>query len=187
MKRFFAFSRAFISSPRKYLAELDMELGALERTVNFINHNPDKINALVDLINALDRFEKDAVLTQGISQLKKKNYRSLDKLIRELEGLERFIFALNKRHNRSKSGEVVSAQNVFLGGVSRLAIRSVQYWQANEDSLRSSIRYGECINGKVSPSEWWIINDLLAGQIIDTTREVLAISTDQIKAVLVNN
>ena len=73
MKKVSAFLRSSISSSKNDLKRVEIELRELRKRVIYINGNPVKVRAMVEVVKYLSRLEDKNVFDGTIVSLEKKN------------------------------------------------------------------------------------------------------------------
>jgi len=128
----------------------------------------NKIEALIKLFNEVSRlqdedFPQELASVRWLSRDKRKARGSL---IIEIKIAGRNMYKMN----RTKKGETVTADNVFLGDLFGLWTKPASYWLKNETSLKATHRP----DIKGNPTEWYLIHDYQCGTFVkDRTESML--------------
>lgn len=172
MKKVSAFLRSSISSSKNDLKRVEIELRELRKRVIYINGNPVKVRAMVEVVKYLSRLEDKNVFDGTIVSLEKKNYGQLDDVLIAFYELKSYLGSARRGrfgHNRAKPGERVSASNVYLGGVSGLDMKPASYWLKNRKELETVFKKNVGTAGNQPVSKWWLVNNSLADDYVKKT------------------
>ncbi len=167
MRRMFAFLKPKTSELNNDLVKLATKLTALKEQVEPLRLKTNQVEAFVELIQILYRFQDGRTLDKAILALRKRNNESLIAILRGLYGFNRYIRALDKRHNLSEPGETICAYNInfYCGGAKEADLVPVSYILENETKLKNHFKE-HAVNGIKPCSEWYLVNDILARVMI---------------------
>lgn len=167
MKRVFAFLKPRTSEFNKDLVKVATKLSALKDQVEPLRSKTNQVEAFVELIQILYKFQEGRALDKAILALRKRNDESLSLILRELRGFNKYIKALDKRHNLSEPGEAICAYCIsfYCGGAKESDLVPISYILENEAVLKKQFRE-HAVNGIKPCSEWYLANDILARVMI---------------------
>lgn len=167
MKRVFAFLKPRTSEFNKDLVKVATKLSALKDQVEPLRSKTNQVEAFVELIQILYKFQEGRMLDKAILALRKRNDESLSLILRELRGFNKYIKALDKRHNLSEPGEAICAYCIsfYCGGAKEADLVPISYILENEAVLKKQFRE-HAVNGIKPCSEWYLANDILARVMI---------------------
>ncbi len=127
--------RSLFVDPRKELAKIMPELeqlrGALKRAVL----GSDPLNRLVGFFDAVSKWH-DRGLNDVIELFEQVNYGQYDGVIDRLQILQAHLVAAGRDEygwNRTKYGETVTADKVFLGNICGLFTHPISFWATRKD------------------------------------------------------
>lgn len=181
MKKVIAFLRSSVSNSRNDLEKVEIELRDLRRRVVYINANPNKVKAMVELIKVLSSLEEKNTFNGVIASLKKKNYGQLEEVLDAFQELESHLRDARRGkfgHNRAEADMRVSADNIYLGGVLGLEMQTASYWLKNRRAEDKIYKTNIGIPGNQSVSNWWLVNNHLAGNYVKSSMEGIVKNVD---------
>ena len=167
MKKFFKIAQAQLWSvvfPAKNdLKKIRNELDSLEKEMLEISKMDNKVEAIIRLFKVISPIQDNGGFSQTICELQKKNFGQLDQIISALEVLQihfrragRYEYGMN----RTKPGEEVTPEKVFLGNVFGFLTKPASYWLENQEECKKEIRSDVSFKDRKDPvSTWDIIND----------------------------
>ncbi len=158
------------------LKKIRNELDSLEKEMLEISKMDNKVEAIIRLFKVISPIQDNGGFSQTICELQKKNFGQLDQIISALEVLQihfrragRYEYGMN----RTKPGEEVTPEKVFLGNVFGFLTKPASYWLENQKRF-------EAEDSRVTPkagcglkyiSVWYCINDYQAGGFVKSHTE----------------
>ncbi|MFA5838736.1 MAG: hypothetical protein WC849_02260 [Candidatus Paceibacterota bacterium] len=143
MKKVIAFLKSFFMSPKKDIEKIALQLQALGEQVKFVASMPNKVEAIVKLFQVVSPIQDSGGFSQTLSVLRAKNYGQLNEVLETLEILQKHLHNAGRCQygmNRTKSGEQVTAADVFLGDVFGIWTKSASYWLSKQEELKKEFR-----------------------------------------------
>lgn len=139
MKRTWAFLLSFFFSPKNDLKKVKKQLDVLKIEISTIKNmeHSAAIHSIVKLFQVISPIQDAGGVTKLISVLKKKNYGQLDQKIEALEILQLHFNTAGRDQyglNRTKVGEEVTFNNVFLGNVDGIWTKTAAYWLEHREA-----------------------------------------------------
>lgn len=169
MKKVLAFLRSSISNSRNDLEKVEIELRDLRRRVIYINANPNKVKAMVELIKVLSSLEEKNTFDGVISSLEKKNYGQLEEVLDAFYELKLYLRSAKRGkfgHNRAEPDMRVSSENIYLGGEFGLELKTASYWLKNRREEDQIFKTNIGIPGNQPVSNWWLVNNRIAADYV---------------------
>lgn len=167
MKRMFAFLKPKTSEFNKDLVKVSTKLLILKDQVEPLRLKTNQVEAFVEIIKILYKFQEERALDKAILALRKRNDESLMLVIRDLQGFNKYIKAIDRRHNLSEPGEEISSYCIsfYCRGAKEDDLVPISYILENEAKLKNQFRE-HAVNGIKPCSEWYLANDILARVMI---------------------
>ena len=146
---------------------LNLFIERITSDIQKIENTPNKVQALVSYYQLLEFVETADHLGKAyLEKLEKRNYLGLNK--KKIQILKSFL-KNNSRDmygvNRSKSGQMLTANDIYLGDICGLWTKSASFWLSNKS------KFEEDILEPAAVSVWSVINkqasDLLDNMIQD--------------------
>lgn len=181
MKKVIAFLRSSISNSRNDLEKVEIELRDLRRRVIYISANPNKVKAMVELMKVLSSLEEKNAFDEVIASLEKKNYGQLEEVLDAFYELKSHLRDARRGkfgHNRAEADMRVSSDNIYLGGVLGLDMQPASYWLKNRKDLDQVFRTNIGMAGNQPVSNWWLVNNHLAGDYVKSSMEGIVKNID---------
>ncbi len=181
MKNFFKIAQAQLWSvvfpAKKDMKKIENEINYLEKEMLEISKMDNKVEAIIRLFKVISPIQDNGGFSKTICELQKKNFGQLDQIISALEVLQIHFRRAGRSEygmNRTKVGEEVTSENVFLGNVFGIWTKSASYWLANQKECEKMLR-GDVSKDSENPvSTWDIINEYQAGAFVKShTRGIL--------------
>lgn len=154
-----------LTGTKKEKRGLESILNRLEAGLIECDKRENYIYSVIALFNLTSPIYDSKEVGKIYHSLRYKSWRKKDNLLNLTKDLREVIRQTGRDFygmNRSGKGQMVTAQNVYLGGLYGVFTKNASYWLREEKSLKSTIRGDLRISG-VIPSEWYIINDVHAG------------------------
>lgn len=168
MKKGNLFTRLFFNS-KKVITKLHPILDELEKEIKAIEAMNNKVEAMVKLFQVTSPLQDAGGFSQEIFLLNK--YAS-KKMRNEIEALQILQIHLRRAGrdeygiNRTKPGEMVTADKVYLGNVFGLWTKAASYWLSQKERLEKELRPDVSKDSKKPVSTWYLINDYQAGDFV---------------------
>lgn len=182
MKKLFKIAQAQLLSvvfPAKNdLKKIEGDLNSLQKEMQEISKIDNKVEAIIRLFKVVSPIQDKGGFSQTICKLHEKNYGQLDQIISALEVLQIHFRRAGRNEygiNRTKVGEEVTSENVFLGNVFGLWTKTASYWLENQQECKKMFRGDVLLKDHNNPvSTWDIINEYQAGAFVKShTRGIL--------------
>lgn len=153
------------------LKKIENDLSFLEKEMEEINKMENKVEAIVRLFKVISPIQDKGGFSQTITKLQEKNYGQLDELISAFGVLQTHFKNAGRDEygiNRTKEGEEVTLEKVFLGNVFGIWTKSASYWLSNQKQfeIEDSGVTPKAESGKEYISTWYCINDYQAGNFV---------------------
>lgn len=172
MKKINSFTYSFFCSPKRDYGKIKFNISFLKKEMKEIKFMPNKLRAIVRLFQVISIVENDAIFSDFLEKLKKKNYGQLDVQIKIINQLnEQFSRGRVIGYNRSKNGEKVSVDNVYLPHFFSNQSHPVSFWLDKELELKKSIRPDFSKDMENLVTEWELINSCQAGSFVQSNVE----------------
>lgn len=128
--------RAFFADPVKELAVLLIELRDLKLDLKFAAESSDPLSAIVHFFDSVSRWH-DRGLGDIIAAFEAVNFGQYDGVLENLRILEtHFKRAGRGAMNRTKRGQTVTEDSVYLGNIFGLWTKTVRFWKSKKDGTR---------------------------------------------------
>ncbi len=180
-------TRAIFSSPKKDIESAVAELEQIVNSLLEINKNPNKVEAIVDFFNVTSPVQDRRAFEPVIASLKRRNYNSkTEETITCLEQVNTHISRGGRCEfgfNRTKKGEVVTSENVFLGDVFGIWTKTAHYWLEGKNSFENQLVNGPLLKNGEQASVWDCINSYQCGSFIETHTKGLAEKLELLKKI----
>lgn len=140
-------------------------LDYLETGVASCEKESNYIYSVIALFNLIAPLYDSGDVGKIYRSLKCKSWRAKDQKLAILKDLKEVIKNTGRDlygMNRTRKGQNVTTNNVYLGDLYGLFTHPAKTWLEKERSLKSTLRGDLRLNG-IIPSEWYIINDVHAG------------------------
>jgi hypothetical protein len=184
MKKVFAFIRAMIWSPKRDFRRINEKAVMLQKQMQEISVMPNKVEAIVRLFQVISPLQDAGGFSDVITKLKKKNYGQIDQEISALESLQSHFRSAGRNifgYNRTKPGEEVTAQSVYLGDVFGLFTKTAAYWLSKQAELQKDYRRDISKDPNNPVTTWYCINDYQASPFVKHHTEGIIKSIELIK------
>lgn len=154
------FSELFFSSKR-FMSKLQPRLDDLENQILSIKEGDNKIITLINFLNIISKFQDQGgfnkeieILSNHESWKTKEHLTALKNLQSCIENAGRDPYGMN----RTKKREIVSVENVFLGGIFGLWTKTAKYFLENQERLeKEPANTGTSLQAPISV--WYVINE----------------------------
>lgn len=154
------------------LESIKNELSHLRTKLENIDRMENKIDALIHLFQTVSFLQDKNTLKETILELKIKNSNgSFNKKIAALRAIVKHITNAGRDiygMNRTKVGETVTAEKVFLGDIFGLWTKPAHYWLTSQEKLENEKMLVPEIDTQKPVSIWYIINDYQAGTFVQS-------------------
>lgn len=164
-------------SPKKTIASLKPQLRHLEKEMKSIEAMNNKVEAVICICQVISQFQDAGGFSQEIFALAKHGGRKSQKHLAALQIIQTHFQKAGRSEygmNRTKTGEAVTADKIFLGDVFSLSTKTAAYWLSEQAKLRATLRPDVSKDSKSPVSDWWIINDYQCGSFVERrTRGIL--------------
>jgi hypothetical protein len=168
MKKANFFASLFFNS-RKVFVNIQPRIQELEKEIQSIERMENKVEAIVRLFQVISPIQDAGGFSQEIFELRK---RDNGKFCQEIEAL-----AVMQKHfsnagrsefgiNRTKKGEEVNADKVYLGDIFGIWTKTADYWLAKKEELKKDLRPDVSVNPENPISTWYLINDHQCGSFV---------------------
>ncbi|MBP8994003.1 MAG: hypothetical protein KBG30_09345 [Bacteroidales bacterium] len=132
------FIRSLFSRPEKDLRKIMPELKDLKDILNVIDKKSDSLEGIVDFFAVISKwYDNMDDLDRILQKFKKVNYGQYDDIIKQINTLQvHFLKAGRDQYgyNRTKRGENVTDDNVYLGNIYGLFTLPVSRWKKAKNS-----------------------------------------------------
>jgi len=169
MKKVLAFISAFFSNPKNDIKKSVAQIDDLQRELEKINYMPNKVEAIVRLFQVISPIQDTGGFASLISKLQKKNYGQLDQVIEALETLQKHFTNAGRSiygFNRTKEGEAVTAEKVYLGNVHGVWTKPASYWLEKQEEFKKDIREDLSRDPEKPITTWYCIHDYQAANFV---------------------
>lgn len=149
------------------LEKIQPELVKLEKAIGEVAKKQNKVEAIVLLFQTISPLHDSNPFTATEAKIRKKSKNK-----KQLEALQtlsqHFVNAGRSEYglNRSKKGEEVTADKIYLGDVFGLFTKPASYWLANQEKLKQEFRPDASNDPENPVSNWHLINDYQAGNFV---------------------
>lgn len=163
---------------RKSMLKLEKRLYLLNAEISKSLKQETSVESFVEIIKVLYIFQGERLLEKCITKLKKCNYSQ--NLTKDLYSFNDLLNKLDKRHNLSKPGELISSSNTFFycRGNKKENLVPVEDILSSQ-TLKTEIR-NHPVNGIMSPSEWDVV-EMLASMEIENILEWVGSLLEDVK------
>jgi hypothetical protein len=174
MKKLNLFSGLFFSS-KNVINKIEPQLDELKKEIEKIDAMSNKVEAIVRLFQVISPIQDAGGFSQEIFQLQKHNKNG--KLNGQIEALgvlqAHFRNAGRSEYgiNRTKEGEEVTTEKVYLGNIFGLWTKTAAYWLENKSELEKSFRPDASKYPENPISNWYLINDHQCGGFVKSHTE----------------
>ena len=167
MKKIKARIRALVSNPKNDIRKDHAALIKLKQDIQNISPNLTYVEKLVKLFEIIAPLYDENNFNKTLANLQKKNYGQIDYLvkwyellIKHIENAGRYEFGVN----RTKKGEQVTLDNVFLGNIYGLHTKQASYWLNSYKEKR------------LSEDVWHNINDYQSKNFFESHQAIIKIA-----------
>ena len=162
--------RAFRSSPQNDVDAIYKQVTGLIREMEIIQQMPNKIEAIVRLFQVISPIQDAGGFKTTLQQIRSKNYGQVSPIVIEaLETLQKHFENAGRCQfgiNRTKIGQPVTADDVWLGNVFGLWTKMATYWMSREAELKKEERQDISRDLNNPATNWWCIHDYQAGVFV---------------------
>jgi hypothetical protein len=161
---------AWLNSPKKDLVAIQETLSSLERDMREISEMENKVEAIIRLFQVISPLQDKSGFSTTISALEDKNYGQLGTELEALQALQRHISNAGRDEggmNRTKLGEPVTPEKVFLGGIQDIWTFPASHWLADQKKCEGEI-IALTVDADRPVTTWTIIHDHQAGGFVES-------------------
>jgi hypothetical protein len=162
--------RAFRSSPQNDVDAIYKQVMGLTREMETIQQMPNKIEAIVRLFQVISPIQDAGGFKATLKQIQSKNYGQVSPIVIEaLETLQKHFENAGRCQfgiNRTKVGQPVTADDVWLGNVFGLWTKTAAYWLGREEELKKEERLDISKDPNNPATNWYCIHDYQAGGFV---------------------
>ncbi|NCD00748.1 hypothetical protein EOL94_01540 [bacterium] len=171
---------------KKKVTEVKKAIFNLENELEEIKSMKNQILGIVKLFNLTSSLQDSNLVGETISFLKerKRRERTYFEVVEILENFHSFLSKTGRSEhgfNRTKTGEVVTPEKVWLGDIFGLFTKPASYWLAKEESLRKSYRPDVSKNPELPVTDWYLINNYQCETFVKTNVESALNSIKKLK------
>jgi hypothetical protein len=133
----------FAGRPERKLAALMPELRQLRQALRRASESRDPLTEIVYFFDTVSKWH-DRGISDLIAAFEKVNYGQYDEVLKKLNTLQRhFVNAGRCEYgwNRTRRGETVTADKVFLGNIYGLFTHPVSFWKQRKDEKKGGWGY----------------------------------------------
>lgn len=127
--------KAIFTKPERKLAVVKPELQQLRQALQRASESRDPLTEIVHFFDNLSRWH-DRGIGDLIAAFEEVNYGQYDEVLKKLRTLQKHFENAGRDEygwNRTKRGETVTADKVFLGNIYGLFTHPVPFWQQRRD------------------------------------------------------
>jgi hypothetical protein len=161
--------KAFFSPAGNDLKRIQDDLIYLEKEMIEISKMENKVLGIIRLFKVISPIQDKGGFSQTIGKLQEKNVGDLDQIISALKVLQIHFERAGRCDsgiNRTKVGEEITAEKVFLGDIYGIWTKTASYWLTNQEKCKQDKHY-DASKDKDNPiSIWYLINDYQAGGFV---------------------
>lgn len=173
---------SLLGHQKKEMAQLKKALSSLQKDVENLENQPNKVEALIKLFQIISPLYDEGGFSALIAKLERVNYGQFTKTIELLNILQKHVENAGRNPygiNRTKKGEVVTAANVYLGDVFGIWTKSASYWLEKQEELKKDLRLDISKDQSNPVTTWYCINDYQAGGFLKShTKGILQTISD---------
>jgi len=162
--------KAFSCSPQNDLDEIYQQVTGLIKEMETIQKMPNKIEAIIRLFQVISPIQDAGGFSSTLQQIKSKDYGQVSPIVIEaLETLQKHFENAGRCQfgiNRTKSGQPVTADDVWLGNVFGLWTKTAAYWLSREEDLKKEDRPDISKDPSDPATNWYCIHDYQAGGFV---------------------
>lgn len=130
--------KAMFAKPERKLTALNPELQQLRQALQRASESRDPLNEIVHFFDTVSKWH-DRGIGDLIAAFEEVNYGQYDVVLEKLQTLQKhFVNAGRCEYgwNRTKRGETVTADKVFLGNIYGLFTHPVSFWKQRKDEKK---------------------------------------------------
>jgi len=162
--------KAFYSSPQKDMDAIYKQVVGLIREMKRIQQMSNKIEAIVRLFQVISPIQDEGGFKTTLEQIKSKNYGQISPIgIKALETLQKYFESAGRCEfgiNRTRRGQPVTADDIWLGDVFGLWTKTAAYWLSREEYLKKESRPDISRDPSDPATNWYCIHDYQAGSFV---------------------
>ncbi len=162
-------AKVFIFGSKKVISDLQPKLKKLEEEIKCIEKMENKVEAIIRLFQVISPLQDAGGFEKEIAALRKKGRRKRKEQVEALENLQVHVRRAGRGGiNRSKEGEEVTPDNVYLGDVYGLFTKTARFWLSQKENMKKELRPEISENEKSPISNWYLINDYLCDNFVSS-------------------
>ncbi|MFA5024513.1 MAG: hypothetical protein WC523_06190 [Patescibacteria group bacterium] len=168
MKKANFFAGLFFN-PKKVIANIQPRIQELEKEIKSIEAMDNKVEAIVRLFQIISPLQDAGGFSQEIFELRKHDNVKFGQQIEALSVLQKHFSNAGRSEygiNRTKKGEEVNAEKVYLGNVFGIWTKTAAYWLEKKEELKKTLRPDVSKNPGNPISNWYLINDYQCGGFV---------------------
>jgi len=145
--------RSIFVDPRKELVKIMPELNQLRGALENAVLGGDPLNRIVEFFDAVSKWH-DRGLNDVIEVFEEVNYGQYDGVLENLRTLQLHFVRAGRNEcgwNRTKYGETVTSDKVFLGDICGLFTHPVSFWATRKDEEKGGWGFFSMLNSSLNP------------------------------------
>lgn len=130
--------KAMFVKPERKLTALNLEFQQLRQALQRLSESRDPLTEIVQFFDSMSRWH-DRGIGDLIAAFEEVNYGQYDAVLEKLRTLQKHFENAGRCEygwNRTKRGETVTADKVFLGNIYGLFTHPVSFWKQRKDEER---------------------------------------------------
>lgn len=143
------------------LQKIQPQLNSLEKSLTEIQDTSNKVEAIVKLFQVISPIQDAGGFSVLISKLQKKNRKKFATKLQALLILQKHFENAGRcksGFNRTKTGEEVTSDKVYLGDVYGIWTKSASYWLNHQQEFEQDFREDLSKDQAKPVSTWYCIN-----------------------------
>ena len=177
---------SLLGHQQKEISQLKKAISSLQKDVENLENQPNKVEALIKLFQIISPIYDEGGFSALIIKLDKVNYGQFTKTIELINILQKHIENAGRDPygmNRTKKGERVTSENVYLGDVFGIWTKKASFWLEKKEELTKELRPDISANPKNPVTTWYCINDYCAGGFLKSHTKGMLQAIDELKKV----
>lgn len=177
---------SLLGHKKKEMAQLKKAISSLQAEIENLQYKPNKIEALIKLFQIISPIYDEGGFSTLIAKLDKVNYGQFAKTIELLNILQKHVENAGRNPygiNRTKKGDTVNTENVYLGNVFGIWTKPASYWLEKKEELTKELRPDVSANPQNPVTTWYCINDYCAGGFLKSHTKGMLQVIDELKKV----
>ena len=185
MKKANFFATLFFNS-KKVIINIQSRIQVLEKEIKSIELMDNKVEAIVRLFQVISPIEDAGGFSQEIFDLSRHDNGKFSQQIEALLVMQKHFYLAGRSEygiNRTKKGEEVNADKVYLGDIFGIETKTATYWLGKKEELQKTLRPDVSKNPENPISTWYIINDHQCGGFVKSHTDGILAQIAILKAV----